>query len=191
MLRLFFIYFLCRTQVITKKIPNNWGGNVTLNYTQPTTSSNLGNSLQTGVVVAGPLTDILGIRLTAGLTEREADKKYIDGSGTTGSQDQNYNAMLHYKPTDKHALSFEVGHSIQKNEEGSSIDLETGDEYTTSWGASKLEHNSMSISHDGEWGVGKSKLSAYYNDYDSSISDSKTKSNELIIERGGPTCLNN
>ena len=168
--------------IITKKIPNNWGGNVTLNYTQPTTSSNLGNSLQTGVVVAGPLTDILGIRLTAGLTEREADKKYIDGSGTTGSQDQNYNAMLHYKPTDKHALSFEVGHSIQKNEEGSSIDLETGDEYTTSWGASKLEHNSMSISHDGEWGIGKSKLSAYYNDYDSSISDSKTKSNELIIE---------
>ena len=39
-----------------------------------------------------------------------------------------------------------------------------------------------SISHDGEWGIGKSKLSAYYNDYDSSISDSKTKSNELIIE---------
>ena len=90
--------------------------------------------------------------------------------------------MLHYKPTDNHALSFEVGHSIQKNEEGSSIDLETGDEYTTSWGASKLEHNSMSISHDGEWNIGKSKLSAYYNDYDSSVSDSKTKSNELIIE---------
>ena len=94
--------------IITKKIPNNWGGNVTLNYTQPTTSSNLGNSLQTGVMVAGPLTDTLGLRLTAGVTEREADKKYIDGSGTTGSQDQNYNAMLHYKPTDNHALNFEL-----------------------------------------------------------------------------------
>lgn len=29
-------------------------------------------------------------------------------------KDQNYNAMLHYKLTDKHSLSFDAGHSIQK-----------------------------------------------------------------------------
>ena len=168
--------------IITKKIPNEWGGNVTLNYTQPTTSSDLGSSLQTGVMVAGPLTDALGLRFTAGLTEREADKKYLAGSGTTGSQDQNYNAMLHYKPSDNHAVSVEAGHSIQKNEKGSRINPATGAEVVTNWGVSELEHNSFSISHDGEWKIGKSKLSAYYNDYDSSIADSKTKSNELIVE---------
>ncbi len=30
--------------IITKKIPSVWGGNVTLNYTQPTTSSDLGTT---------------------------------------------------------------------------------------------------------------------------------------------------
>lgn len=168
--------------IITKKIPNEWGGNVTLNYTQPTTSSDLGTSLQTGVLAAGPLTDTLGLRLTAGVTEREADKKYLAGSGTTGSQDQNYNAMLHYQPTDKQSVSFEVGHSIQKNEEGSRINPTTGIEQTTSWGANELKHNAYSISHDGEWEIGKSKLTAYYNDYDSSVAGSTTKSNELIVE---------
>ena len=168
--------------IITKKIPNAWGGNVTLNYTQPTTSSDLGTSLQTGVMAAGPLTDTLGLRLTAGMTEREADKKYSAGNGTTGSQDQNYNAMLHYQPTDKQSFSFEAGHSIQKNEKGSQINAKTGAEQETSWGAKKLEHNSFSVSHDGEWAIGKSKLSAYYNDYDSSINKVTSKSNELIVE---------
>ena len=46
--------------IITKKIPNKWGGNATLNYTQPTTSSDLGTSLQTSIMAAGPLTDTLG-----------------------------------------------------------------------------------------------------------------------------------
>ena len=168
--------------IITKKIPNNWGGNVTLNYTQPTTSSDLGTLLQTGVMAAGPLTDTLGIRLTAGMTEREADKKYVAGEGTTGSQNQNYNAMLHYQPTDKHKFSLETGHSIQKNEKGSRINITTGIEQDTSWGANKLEHNSYSLSHEGEWTVGKSKLNAYYNDYDSSVNESITKSSEMIIE---------
>ena len=168
--------------IITKKIPSVWGGNVTLNYIQPTTSSDLGTSLQTGVMAAGPLTDTLGLRLTAGMTEREADKKYKAGNGTTGSQDQNYNAMLHYQPTDKQSLSFEAGHSIQKNEKGSQINATTGAEQETSWGANKLEHNTYSISHEAEWEIGKSKLNAYYNDYDSSIGEVTSKSNEMIVE---------
>jgi len=168
--------------IITRKIPSVWGGNVTLNYTQPTASSNLGSSLQTGVMAAGPLTDALGLRLTAGMTEREADKKRQAGKGTTGAQDQNYNAMLHYQPTDKQTFSLEVGHSLQKNKKGSSINAATGAEQETSWGANELEHNSYGLSHDGEWAIGKSKLNAYYNDYDSSASNYATKSNEMIVE---------
>lgn len=168
--------------IITKKIPSVWGGNVTLNYTQPTTSSDLGTTLQTGVMAAGPLTDTLGLRLTAGMTEREADKKYKAGDGTTGSKDQNYNAMLHYQPTDKQSFSFEAGHSIQKNEKGSQINQTTGAEQTTSWGAAELEHNTFSISHQGDWAIGQSKLSAYYNDYDSSVGELTTKSTEMIVE---------
>ena len=168
--------------IITKKIPNNWGGNVTLNYTQPTTSSDLGTSLQTGVMLAGPLTDTLGIRVTAGVTEREADKDYTVGSGTTGSENQNYNAMLHYQPTDQHNFSLEMGHSIQKNKKGSSVNATTGNVSETEWGPSELEHNNYSLTHEGEWSIGKSKLSAYYNDYDSSRNKLVTKSSEMIIE---------
>lgn len=168
--------------IITKKIPETWGSHVTLNYTQPTTSSNLGSSFQTGLMAAGPLTNNLGLRLTAGITEREADQKYKAGKGTTGSQDQNYNAMLHYQLSDQHKFSLELGHSLQKNEKGSKINATTGAEQTTSWGANELEHNSYSISHEGEWAIGTSKLNAYYNDYDSSVSDSTTKSNEMIVE---------
>lgn len=168
--------------IITRKIPDVWGGNVTLNYTQPTTSSKLGTSVQTGVMAAGPLTDNLGLRLTAGLTEREADKERKAGDGTTGSKDQNYNAMLHYQLTDKHSLSFDAGHSIQKNTKGSQVNALTGAESETSWGPSELTHNNYGISHEGEWAIGKSKLNAYYNDYDQSLSGSITKSNETIVE---------
>lgn len=168
--------------IITRKIPAVWGGNVTLNYTQPTTSSKLGSSVQTGIMAAGPLTDNLGLRLTAGLTEREADKKYKAGEGATGVKDQNYNAMLHYQPTDKHTFSFEAGHSIQKNEKGSQVNALTGIETETSWGPKELIHNNYGISHEGEWSIGKSKLNAYYNDYDQSLENIITKSSEMIVE---------
>src|SRR5690606_22023999 len=62
--------------IITKKIPSEWGGSLTLNHTMPTTSSDLGRTIQSGLVGYGPLTDTLGMRATVGITEQEADQGY-------------------------------------------------------------------------------------------------------------------
>ncbi len=88
--------------IITRKIPTKWGGSLTRNYTVPTTSGDLGHTDQMGVMVTGPLTDSLGLRLTAGRTEREADQNIKAGKGTSGYIDENYNALLNYKINDKH-----------------------------------------------------------------------------------------
>ncbi|ENX40460.1 TonB-dependent receptor domain-containing protein [Acinetobacter sp. NIPH 2100] len=171
--------------IITRKIPTKWGGSLTRNYTVPTTSGDLGHTDQMGVMVTGPLTDSLGLRLTAGRTEREADQNIKAGKGTSGYIDENYNALLNYKINDKHQVAVEAGISTQKNKAGFGEVVGRGgaiSEGEISWGPDNLEHHTYSISHDGDWGFGKSKLSAYYNDYDSSNESGIAKSNETIVE---------
>lgn len=171
--------------IITRKIPSKWGGSVTRNYTVPTASGDLGHTDQMGVMVTGPLTENLGLRLTAGRTEREADQNIKAGQGTSGYIDENYNALLNYQINDKHQVSVEAGISTQKNKAGYGEVAGRGgviSEGEVAWGPDDLEHHTYSISHDGDWGFGKSKLSAYYNDYDSSNESGIAKSNETIIE---------
>ncbi|WP_032881341.1 TonB-dependent receptor [Acinetobacter sp. WC-323] len=171
--------------IITRKIPDKWGGSLTRNYTVPTASGDLGHTDQMGVMVTGPLTENLGLRLTAGRTEREADQNIKAGQGTSGYIDENYNALLNYRINDKHQVAVEAGISTQKNKAGFGEVVGRGGvirEGEVAWGPDDLEHHTYSISHDGDWGFGKSKLSAYYNDYDSSNESGIAKSNETIIE---------
>ncbi|MDR2061393.1 MAG: TonB-dependent receptor, partial [Acinetobacter sp.] len=171
--------------IITRKIPDKWGGSLTRNYTVPTASGDLGHTDQMGVMVTGPLTENLGLRLTAGRTAREADQNIKAGQGTSGYIDENYNALLNYRINDKHQVAVEAGISTQKNKAGFGEVVGRGGvirEGEVAWGPDDLEHHTYSISHDGDWGFGKSKLSAYYNDYDSSNESGIAKSNETIIE---------
>ncbi|WP_038341995.1 TonB-dependent receptor domain-containing protein [Acinetobacter sp. A47] len=171
--------------IITRKIPNKWGGSLTRNYTVPTTSGDLGHTDQMGIMVTGPLTENLALRLTAGRTEREADQNIKAGQGTSGYIDENYNALVNYQINDKHQVAVEAGISTQKNKAGYGEVVGRGgviSEGEVAWGPDNLEHHTYSISHDGDWSFGKSKLSAYYNNYDSSNKSGIAKSNETIIE---------
>ncbi|WP_180049647.1 TonB-dependent receptor domain-containing protein [Acinetobacter sp. YH12105] len=185
--------------IITKKIPSEWGGSLTLNHTMPTTSSDLGRTIQSGLVGYGPLTDTLGMRATVGITEQEADQGYqtsdrnlpgMAGSkatGQSGSRDQNANLKFDYTPNDIHSLSLELGYSLQENNASTTPQVVDGKEQALlAWGPSELEHRSVSLSHDAQWGFGDSKITAYYNDYDQSqvteTGPTTQKSKESIVE---------
>lgn len=185
--------------IITKKIPSEWGGSLTLNHTMPTTSSDLGRTIQSGLVGYGPLTDTLGMRATVGITEQEADQGYqtsdrnlpgMAGSkatGQSGSRDQNANLKFDYTPNDIHSLSLELGYGLQENNASTTPQVVDGKEQALlAWGPSELEHRSVSLSHDAQWGFGDSKITAYYNDYDQSqvteTGPTTQKSKESIVE---------
>ena len=185
--------------IITKKIPEEWGGSFTLNHTMPTTSSDRGRTIQSGLVGYGPLTSQLGMRATVGITEQEADQGYqtsdrskpgIAGSratGQSGSRDQNANLKFDYTPNDIHTLSLELGYGLQEDNPSTKKQTVNGQEQSVlSWGPTELEHRSVSLSHDGKWSFGDSKLTAYYNDYDQSqqtdSGPTTQKSKETIVE---------
>ncbi|HDS1130365.1 TPA: TonB-dependent receptor plug domain-containing protein, partial [Stenotrophomonas maltophilia] len=59
--------------IITRKISDHWGGSVTLNHSVPD-SSTRGDTTQMGALFSGPLTDNLGIRIGANVTDRKSDR---------------------------------------------------------------------------------------------------------------------
>ena len=59
--------------IITRKIAPEWGGSVTFNYSKPD-SSTRGNTTQMGALFSGPLTENLGLRIGANVTDRESDR---------------------------------------------------------------------------------------------------------------------
>ncbi len=89
-----------RDQYHYQKNPFRMGRVFYLKPYRPTTSSDLGRTIQSGLVGYGPLTDTLGMRATVGITEQEADQGYqisdrnIPGmagskaTGQSGSRDQ-------------------------------------------------------------------------------------------------------
>lgn len=179
--------------IITRKIPNHWGGNVSLNYTQPTTSSDRGMTTQMGAMLAGPLADNLGLRLTAGRTERKADKNYktysVRGqpdssyvSGTTGHRDDNFGALLNLKLNPDHNFSVEAKYGVQEALESTGVTMNGTPDQEDVWGSEELKHQSYNATWDADWGFATSKLAAYYNDYDQKMSLGTAASNQTVIE---------
>ncbi|AOA57530.1 TonB-dependent receptor domain-containing protein [Acinetobacter larvae] len=189
--------------IITKKINTEWGGSATYNYTQPTTSGNLGRTFQAGVAVSGPLADHVGLRLNASQTRRESDNNFTSYSagrggsadlnqvnGTPGYIKNNFGMQLNFQPTPNHDIALEANYGVEKNLQSKGITnvnaatgVESSTDATTSWGPEKLERQGYSISWDGRWANDiSSKLTGYYNDYDQSVGDSIAKSNESIAE---------
>ncbi len=189
--------------IITKKIPEHWGGNLTYNYTQPTTSGDRGRTFQAGAMLGGALTDHIGLRLNASQIRRESDKNFTNyaaprggdadlnqSNGTTGYITNNFGSLVNLKINDQHDLALEAKYGVEKNlkSEGvNTIDAASGkvtsENATKSWGASKLESYGYNATWNAAWTDNiTSKLSAYYNDYDQSGDGLTATSNESIVE---------
>lgn len=186
--------------IITKKIQDNWGGSATFNYTQPTTSGDRGRTFQSGVVVSGPVSKNVGLRLNASQVRRESDNNFTNYSGKSSDLNQvngasgyvrnNFGAQVNIQPNNDHDISLEATYGVEKNLSSKGItemDSSTGTAENTDvplqWGSDKLEKQGYTISWDGRWANDiTSKLSAYYNDYDQSTDGLAAKSNEAIVD---------
>lgn len=170
--------------IITRKIGKRWGGSATLNYTRPADSER-GDTRQTGFNISGPVTDAIGLRLGGNYTERDSD----EGNGgftsqyqsTSGVRNQGLNALLNWQLTPNQSLAFEAGQGTQRalpsERRGS-----TGSPAIAAWGLSKLVHTNFGISHEGQWGDLRSKLSLSHHQYEDQGSTIGNNSDETTLD---------
>ncbi|MGH8039919.1 MAG: TonB-dependent receptor domain-containing protein [Stenotrophomonas sp.] len=156
--------------IITRKIAPEWGGSVTFNYSKPD-SDTRGNTTQMGALFSGPLTDTLGLRVGANVTDRESDR----GRGQTpGNKAENANALLNWAVTDDHTVGFEATHGVQRNSGGGDVGA---------WGLSKLVHTGYVVTHDGRYGdASTSKTTLTQNDYEDKDSQVGNHSKETVFD---------
>jgi outer membrane receptor for ferrienterochelin and colicins len=173
--------------IITKAIPDKWSGSATINYKAPTDSDE-GVTKQIGATGAGALTDSLGLRLSAGRTEREADENIATGEqsqSTSGMQNDTVSTSLLWKINPAHKLEF-FG-SYAKQTSTSPIYADSSDTAEFWLGGpgveDETENQRYGLTWDGDysWG-GKSSLSAYQTKYDKSTSDTDQESTQSVLD---------
>ena len=154
--------------IITRKVAKVWSGSVSTHYTQPD-SRDRGDTAQVGFNISGPVTEDVGVRLGANITRRASDEGN-DGfspSGyqvTSGSRNQNVNALVNWKVTPDHTLTVEGSRGDQRASGSSAVDAD-GDPLVYGWGLSKLVHDYYAVSHEGRYGRATSKVNLYRNSY--------------------------
>ncbi|MGE8249855.1 MAG: TonB-dependent receptor plug domain-containing protein, partial [Stenotrophomonas bentonitica] len=122
--------------IITRKIANEWGGSVTYNYSKPD-SPTRGDTTQMGALFSGPLTENLGLRVGANVTNRESD---TGRRQTPGNKAENANALLNWRINDDHTVGFEASRGEQRNSGAGDVGA---------WGLSKLVQTGYVVMHDG------------------------------------------
>jgi len=164
--------------IITRKIADHWGGSVTYNYSKPDSDSR-GDTTQMGALFSGPLTDNLGVRIGANVTDRESDRLEDQ---TPGSKAENANLQFHWRLNDDHALTIEGSRGVQRNSGA-------GDVYA--WGLSKLVQTGYVLSHDGRYGDSTtSKSTLVQNDYKDKGSAVGNHSKETVFDTAFTTGFN-
>ncbi|PWB28999.1 TonB-dependent receptor [Stenotrophomonas sp. SPM] len=164
--------------IITRKIADHWGGSVTYNYSKPDSDSR-GDTTQMGALFSGPLTDNLGVRIGANVTDRESDRLEDQ---TPGSKAENANLQFHWRLNDDHALTIEGSRGVQRNSGA-------GDVYA--WGLSKLVQTGYVLNHDGRYGDSTtSKSTLVQNDYKDKGSAVGNHSKETVFDTAFTTGFN-
>ncbi len=164
--------------IITRKIADHWGGSVTYNYSKPDSDSR-GDTTQMGALFSGPLTDNLGVRIGANVTDRESDRLEDQ---IPGSKAENANLQFHWRLNDDHALTIEGSRGVQRNSGA-------GDVYA--WGLSKLVQTGYVLSHDGRYGDSTtSKSTLVQNDYKDKGSAVGNHSKETVFDTAFTTGFN-
>ena len=166
--------------IITRRIGDTWGGSATHSYTSPQDGKR-GDTQQIGSNFSGPLTENIGMRLGASYTNRASDRSNggVYGNAYGGEKDRNVDALLDWKISQAQSLQLEAGHGVQQAYASTSLE----DEGDGAWGASELKRTSLSLSHNGNWSFGTSKVTGYWTEFKNDIGPTgRSQAKDMILE---------
>ena len=162
--------------IITKKVPNELSGSISVNYSKPDTSQR-GDTKTYGATLAGPLTESLGFRLGANRTDRAADKEADGGSGSTADT---VNGRLTWALSDSQTLNFDASWGNDKSETEETAGEQFGYE---------MERFGLGIGHEGQFSNGlTTNIDLYHNEIQNNdqsfVNDDKveTKALETVLD---------
>ncbi|MCX7208734.1 MAG: TonB-dependent receptor [Proteobacteria bacterium] len=148
--------------IITRKVAKQWQGTVSVGGTLQGDSAS-GNTGQGEFWLSGPLKEgVLGLQVFANYSDRAADEIYFPTSGVSGlsaTLNRNVGGKLTLVPNEQQEVILEAGHN--------DLTYLAPKEYIPSWAGNKgdLEtkhsRDHLSITHNGRWGFGQSKLALY------------------------------
>lgn len=139
--------------VITRKVPKQWGGSVSYDYSARQ-HSDQGNARQTQFYLGGPVVDEwLGLQVWGRYLDRQADDDVETTNGFTQADHKDMTARLAITPTDNQDLTLEAGATRLKN----------GDGISANWATREQENNRdhWAVTHEGRWGWANSTLSLF------------------------------
>ncbi|MCF7751704.1 TonB-dependent receptor [Bacillus subtilis subsp. subtilis] len=166
--------------IITRRIGDTWGGSATHSYTSPQDSKR-GDTQQIGSNFSGPLTENIGMRVGASYTNRDSDRSNggVYGNAYGGEKDRNFDALLDWKMSEAQSLQLEAGYGVQQAFASTTLE----DEGDGAWGASELKRTSLSLSHNGNWSFGTSKVTGYWTQFKNDIGPTgRSEAKDMILE---------
>lgn len=138
--------------IITRKVAQEWGGSLGFDTTLQEHSES-GDSYQARFYLSGPIKlDTVGLQIWGKQYKRDEDAIL---AGFTGAKDRDLNARLAFTPNTDHTVMVEGGVTDVRRHAsgGETLAATAANTYN------KHKRNHYSISHDGNWGIGKSEIS--------------------------------
>ncbi len=170
--------------IITKKVQNKWGGNLSVDQTIQQ-ESNFGNEQQYKTYLSGPLIkDKLNLTVTGQYTKAEEDKVY---NGSKEQDRKSLSSEFTWLIDDNNDLSFKYAHYNQKSEgEERTYTLNNGSTTTIDPSDNEMTNKFIDITHNIIWGDNikttsylqqedyDAKHASYESQYKSNIFNSKS-----------------
>ena len=167
--------------IITKKIPEETKGSVTVYANEPQHKEE-GDTRRITGNIAGPLSDEFSYRLYGNLNRTDADDPDINvdetegtsiAAGREGVRNTDLNGMLRWAPSDKQSFDLSYGYSRQSNiyagdtglgNSAVDEDAATGTNPESFLGkeTNRMSRYTTSLQHDGIWDFGTSKSYLQY-----------------------------
>lgn len=136
--------------IITRKVPANWGGSVNLDYTAQQYKE-YGNGSQVQFFAGGPIkNDLLGMQIWGRRLNRQADDD-LAGGGFAKARHTDLTARLALTPNRYHDIVVQAGAARLHNGEGTSANWATREQDN--------DRDHASITHRGRYGWATSDMS--------------------------------
>jgi outer membrane receptor for ferrienterochelin and colicins len=138
--------------IITRKVSREWGGALGFDTTlQPHEDS--GDAYQAQFYLDGPLrSELLGLQIWGKQYKRDEDAIL---AGFTGAKDRDLTARLAFTPNADHTILLKAGATDVRRTAsgGETLAASAANTYN------KHKRNHYTLSHDGNWGIGRSEIS--------------------------------
>ncbi|MCD8552680.1 TonB-dependent receptor [Seleniivibrio sp.] len=146
--------------IITKKVPDEWHGSLTLGTIQPK-DGDIGTTFNRQFWIGGPIVkDKIGFQLYGQMNDRNEDDVYYPGSATSGSngkEDENITAKFTITPNKNNEINVEGGYdTLTYTGTGGKSLADTASD-------TKTEHTRKhwSVSHDGKYGNASTSIALF------------------------------